>query len=101
MLAAPVIDENRVFNGMSDIELCAYLLRLLSIPGGIQKNADFEIYRYFLNLECGQRGFEHRIHKHSIRVMARFATLNQLRQTLVTRPSYSAKSLPRAPIFVI
>jgi len=52
-------------------------------------------------LECGLRGFEHHIHKHSMRMMARFGTLNQLRQTPGTRLIYPAKSPPRAPIFVI
>ncbi len=101
MLAALLIDETRVFSRGSDVEPCVCFLRLLSIPRGIQMSAGFDIIRYSTSLECGPRGFEHRIHKHYIREMARFGTLNQLRQTPGTRPSYPAKSLPRAPFFVI
>ena len=71
------------------------------MPRGIQISAGVDIFQYPISLECGLRGFEHHIHEHSTWVMAQFGTLNQLRQTPGTRPDYPAKSLPRAPFFVI
>ncbi len=90
MLVAPMIDETRVFSRVSDIEPCVCLLRLLSIPRGIQMSAGFDIFRYPTSLERGLLGFEHHIHEHSMWVMAQFGTLNQLRQTPGTRPGYPA-----------
>ena len=82
MLAAPMIASTRVFSGLSDMELYACLLGLRSSPSSVHMSAVLEILRKPPNLECGLPGFEHYIHKQSIRVMAQFNTLKQLRQTM-------------------
>jgi len=58
--------------------------------------------RHVLQIEfakCAGRYLLSSICRH-VSGVEQFCTLKQLRQTPGTRPSYPAKSLPRAPIFV-